>query len=70
MKNVRVLQALEGKEKTLKEIASVTGISEMEVRRYLLRFREQGKVESFEKDGTIYWKLREKRPEEEAFKYT
>ncbi|ASJ03097.1 ArsR family transcriptional regulator [Thermococcus profundus] len=69
MKNRKVLKALEGGAKTLREISEETGIPEMEVRRYLLRFAEQGKVESFEKDGNIYWKLKEKKPEEEEFKY-
>lgn len=69
MKNRRVLKALENDPKSVKEISDETGISEMEVRKYLLRFVEQGKVESFEKEGKIYWKLREKRPEEEEFKY-
>ncbi len=41
----------------------------MEVRRYLLRFAEQGKVESFQREGKIFWKIREKREEEEEFKY-
>ncbi|AJC70973.1 MAG: ArsR family transcriptional regulator [Thermococcus sp.] len=69
MKNRRVLKALEAGPKTVEEIAKETGLDVMEVRRYLLRFAEGGKVESFEKDGKIYWKIREKRPEEEEFKY-
>jgi len=69
MKNVRVLEALEDGEKTIEEIAEKTGINPMEVRRYLLRFSEQGKVESFEKEGKIYWRIREKKPEEDEFKY-
>lgn len=69
MKNRKVLEALSGGEKTTEEISKETGIPEMEVRRYLLRFAEQGKVESFERGGKIYWKIREKRPEEEEFKY-
>lgn len=69
MKNRRVLKALENGPKSVREISEEIGIPEMEVRRYLLRFLEQGKVESFEKEGRIYWKLKEKRPEEEEFKY-
>jgi DNA-binding IclR family transcriptional regulator len=69
MKNQRVLKALEKGPKTAEEIASETGISPMEVRRYLLRFAEQGKVESFEKDGKIYWRIKEKDELEEEFKY-
>ncbi len=69
MKNRRVLKALESGPKTVEEIANETGLGTMEVRRYLLRFAEQGKVESFEKDGKIFWKIREKKPEEEEFKY-
>jgi len=30
---------------------------------------EQGKVESFEKNGKIYWKIKEKDEKEEKFKY-
>ncbi|NJF24830.1 helix-turn-helix domain-containing protein [Thermococcus sp. Bubb.Bath] len=69
MKNVKVLEALEDGEKTIEEIAEKTGIDPMEVRRYLLRFSEQGKVESFEKEDKIYWKIKEKKPEEDEFKY-
>lgn len=69
MKNQRVLKALESGPKTVDEIATETGISPMEVRRYLLRFVEQGKVESFQREGKIFWKIREKREEEEEFKY-
>ncbi|BAD84661.1 hypothetical protein, conserved [Thermococcus kodakarensis KOD1] len=69
MKNQRVLKALESGPKTVDEIAKETGISPMEVRRYLLRFAEQGKVESFQREGKIFWKIREKREEEEEFKY-
>ncbi len=69
MKNRKVLKALEGGPKTVEEIANETGLKTMEVRRYLLRFAEQGKVESFEKDGKIFWRIKEKKPEEEEFKY-
>lgn len=51
MKNQRVLKAFESGPKTVDEIAKETGISPMEVRRYLLRFAEQGKVESFQREG-------------------
>ncbi|MDI3474984.1 MAG: hypothetical protein PWQ79_236 [Thermococcaceae archaeon] len=69
MKNQRVLKAIESGPKTVEEIAKETGISAMEVRHYLLRFAEQGKVESFQKEGQILWKIREKSEEEEEFKY-
>jgi len=69
MKNRRVLEALENGPMTLEEISSTTGLKALEVRRYLLRFVEQGKVESFQRDGKLLWKLREKRPEEDEFKY-
>lgn len=69
MKNRRVLEVLERGPMTIEEISSATGLKSLEVRRYLLRFVEQGKVESFQKDGKLLWKLREKRPEEDEFKY-
>ncbi len=69
MKNVKVLRAIEDGPKTVEEIAEITGISPMEVRRYLLRFVEQGKVESYQKEGKLYWKIRKRREEEEEFKY-
>ncbi|NJE01796.1 MULTISPECIES: helix-turn-helix domain-containing protein [Thermococcus] len=69
MKNVKVLEALGDGPKTIEEIAGKTGIPAMEVRRYLLRFVEQGKVESYQKDGKLYWKLKEKDELEEEFKY-
>ncbi|NJE06370.1 ArsR family transcriptional regulator [Thermococcus sp. M36] len=69
MKNVRVLEAIKDGPKTIEEIAEATGIKPMEVRRYLLRFVEQGKVESYQKEGKLYWKLREKDELEEEFKY-
>ncbi len=69
MKNRRVLEVLGKGPMTIEEISSATGLKVLEVRRYLLRFVEQGKVESFQKDGRLLWKLREKRPEENEFKY-
>ncbi|WP_297464141.1 helix-turn-helix domain-containing protein [Thermococcus sp.] len=69
MKNVRVLKALEDGPKTIEEIAEKTGIKPMEVRRYLLRFTEQGKVESYRREGKLFWKIREKSEKEEEFKY-
>ncbi len=69
MKNVKVLNALENGPKTIEEISEITGIKPMEVRRYLLRFVEQGKVESYQKEGKIFWKLKEKSELEEEFKY-
>ena len=69
MKNVKVLEALKDGPKTIEEITESTGIKPMEVRRYLLRFVEQGKVESYQKEGKLFWKIREKREEEEEFKY-
>ncbi|ASJ10944.1 ArsR family transcriptional regulator [Thermococcus sp. P6] len=69
MKNVRVLKALEDGPKTIEEISEITAISPMEVRRYLLRFVEQGKVESYQREGKIFWKIRETSEEEEEFRY-
>lgn len=69
MKNVKVLNALENGPRTIEEISEITGIKPMEVRRYLLRFVEQGKVESYQKEGKIFWKLKEKSELEEEFKY-
>ncbi|ASI98101.1 ArsR family transcriptional regulator [Thermococcus celer] len=69
MKNVRVLKALEDGPKTIKEIAEATKLSEAEVRRYLLRFAEGGKVESYQKEGKIFWKIKEPSEAEEEFKY-
>ncbi|WP_297520765.1 helix-turn-helix domain-containing protein [Thermococcus sp.] len=69
MKNVKVLEAIKNGPKTIEEISEETGIKPMEVRRYLLRFVEQGKVESYQENGKLYWKIREKSEEEEEFKY-
>ncbi|MCD6372838.1 MAG: ArsR family transcriptional regulator [Thermococcus sp.] len=69
MKNRRVLEVLKNGPMTIEEISSAAGLKPLEVRRYLLRFVEQGKVESFQKEGRLFWKLREKRPEDEEFKY-
>ncbi|MFA4646746.1 ArsR family transcriptional regulator [Pyrococcus kukulkanii] len=69
MKHLRILKVLESGEKSEEEIAKVTGLSRLETRRFLLRLAEQGKVESFQREGQIFWKIREKRPEEEEFKY-
>jgi DNA-binding IclR family transcriptional regulator len=69
MKSVKVLEVLEKGPKTVEEIAEETGIDPMEVRRYLLRFAEQGKVESFQKEGRLFWKIKEKDELEEEFKY-
>ena len=69
MKNVRVLKALEDGPKTIEEIVEITKLPAMEVRRYLLRFVEQGKVESYQKEGKLLWKIREISEAEEEFKY-
>ncbi|WP_297476413.1 ArsR family transcriptional regulator [Thermococcus sp.] len=69
MKNVKVLEAIKNGPKTIEEISEETGIKPMEVRRYLLRFAEQGKVESYQKEGKLFWKIKEKSEEEEEFKY-
>ncbi|ASJ17345.1 ArsR family transcriptional regulator [Thermococcus chitonophagus] len=69
MKHLKILKALEAGEKSEEEISRETGLSRLETRRFLLRLAEQGKVESFQKDGKIFWKIREKKPEEEEFKY-
>ncbi|ANF23057.1 ArsR family transcriptional regulator [Thermococcus sp. CX2] len=69
MKNVRVMKALEEGPKTIEEIVEATKLPKMEVRRYLLRFLEQGKVESYQKNGKLFWKIKEKDEKEEEFKY-
>ncbi len=69
MKNVKVLEAIKDGPKTIEEIAEATGIKPMEVRRYLLRFTEQGKVESYQKEGKLFWKIREEDEAEKEFKY-
>ncbi|NJE42465.1 helix-turn-helix domain-containing protein [Thermococcus sp. GR6] len=69
MKSIRVMKALEDGPKTIEEIAETTKLPKMEVRRYLLRFLEQGKIESYQKDGKLFWKIREKDEAEEEFKY-
>ncbi|ASJ14381.1 ArsR family transcriptional regulator [Thermococcus radiotolerans] len=69
MKNVRVLKALEDGPKTIEEIVEITKLPAMEVRRYLLRFVEQGKVESYQKEGKLFWKIKETSEVEEEFKY-
>lgn len=69
MKHLRILEVLKSGEKTLEDISSETGMSLMETRRFLLRLSEQGKVESFEKEDMIYWRLKKKDEKEEEFKY-
>ncbi|WP_297068996.1 helix-turn-helix domain-containing protein [Thermococcus sp.] len=69
MKNVKVLRALESGPKTIDEISEETGVPNMEVRRYLLRFAEQGKVESYQKEGKLFWKIREEDETEKEFRY-
>ncbi|AFK22282.1 FaeA/PapI family transcriptional regulator [Pyrococcus sp. ST04] len=69
MKHIKILEALENGEKTEEEISKATGLSRIETRRFLLRLAEQGKVESFQKGGKIYWRIREEKPEEKKFKY-
>ncbi|GAB6102344.1 ArsR family transcriptional regulator [Thermococcus atlanticus] len=69
MKHLRILDVLKSGEKTLEDISRETGIPVMETRRFLLRLSEQGKIESFEKDDVIYWRLRKKDEKEEEFKY-
>ncbi len=69
MKHLRILDVLKSGEKTLEDISRETGISLMETRRFLLRLSEQGKIESFEKDDMIYWRLKKKDEKEEEFKY-
>lgn len=68
MRHLKILNTLT-KEMTTEEIAKETGLSLAETRRFLLRLLEQGKVESIERNGKIFWKLKEKSKEEEEFKY-
>ncbi|MBO8174957.1 MAG: ArsR family transcriptional regulator [Thermococcus sp.] len=69
MRHLKILNVLEGRELTSDEISKETKMSPVEVRRLLLRLAEQGKVESFQKEGKILWRLKQKTPEEEKFKY-
>ncbi|WP_087036440.1 winged helix-turn-helix domain-containing protein [Thermococcus litoralis] len=68
MKHLKILNILT-KEMTTEEIAKESGLSLAETRRFLLRLLEQGKIESIERDGKVFWKLKEKSKEEEEFKY-
>ncbi|MPW38144.1 winged helix-turn-helix transcriptional regulator [Thermococcus sp. 101 C5] len=68
MKHLKILNILT-KEMTTEEIAKESGLSLAETRRFLLRLLDQGKIESVERDGKIFWKLKEKSREEEEFKY-
>lgn len=69
MRHLKILKILEGKELTTEEISKETKISLAEVRKLLLRLTEQGKVESFQRGGKIFWRIKQKTPEEEKFKY-
>lgn len=69
MKHLKILEVLEGKEMTVNEIAEHIKSSVIETRRLLLRLTEQGKVESFEREGKIFWRIKQKSKEEEKFKY-
>jgi len=69
MKHLKILKVLEGKEMTVNEIAEHIKSSVIETRRLLLRLTEQGKVESFEREGKIFWRIKQKSKEEEKFKY-
>ncbi|MCD6558524.1 ArsR family transcriptional regulator [Palaeococcus sp. (in: euryarchaeotes)] len=65
MKHLKVLESLEGEEGlTVEGIAEKTNLKVLEVRKVLMRLSEQGKVESFEREGKIYWKIKEVSEEE------
>lgn len=65
MKHLKILESLEGEEGlTVEGIAEKTNLKTLEVRKVLMRLSEQGKVESFEKEGKIYWKIKEVSEEE------
>ncbi|NPA47104.1 MAG: helix-turn-helix domain-containing protein [Thermococci archaeon] len=70
MKGDRIMDAIKEGPKTAEEISKATGLGVAEVRRYLLRFAEQGKVESVEKEGKILWRIKEESEEERKFRYT
>jgi len=76
MKHLKVLESLEGEEGlTVEGIAEKTNLKVLEVRKVLMRLSEQGKVESFEREGKIYWKIKEvseeeKKLEKEFYGYT
>lgn len=42
-----------------KEVAEKAGIKLVEARKNLLRLREEGKIESVEKDGRVCWQKKE-----------
>ncbi len=69
MKGDKVLNSIMEGPKTAEEVSEATGLGLVEVRRYLLRFAEQGKIESFEKDGKVYWRMKEESEEEKKFRY-
>ncbi len=69
MKGLKVLEALEDGPKTIEDIVAMTKLKKMEVRRYLLRFVEQGKVEAFQEGEKMFWKLREESEVEREFRY-
>lgn len=69
MRHLEILEVLEGKEMTVTEIAKHIKSSVIETGRLLLRLTEQGKVESFEREGKILWRIKQKSKEEEKFKY-
>lgn len=69
MKHEKILEILKSKEKTAEEISDETKITLAQTKRLLLRLLAQGKIESFEKDGKLFWKIKEKDETEEKFKY-
>ncbi|AHF80139.1 winged helix-turn-helix domain-containing protein [Thermococcus paralvinellae] len=69
MKHLKILNVLKERELTTSEISKETKMPLAEVRKILLRLVEQGKVESLQKEGKILWRIKQKTPEEEKFKY-
>ncbi|AIF70001.1 hypothetical protein PAP_08065 [Palaeococcus pacificus DY20341] len=69
MKHLKILEALNEKnELTVEEIAKESNLNLAETKKLLMRLSEQGKVESFEKEGKIYWKIKEVSEEEKKLK--
>lgn len=68
MKAERILELLNEEELTAAEIAEKTGFNMLEVRKLLMRLRESNKIDAVERDGKIYWRIKEVREEEKKLR--
>jgi DNA-binding transcriptional regulator YhcF (GntR family) len=61
----KILAILEQSDSPLstKEVAEKAEMSLLEARKNLLRLKEEGKIESVEKEGTICWQKKEEEEE-------